>query len=155
MHPSYPLMPFAPSALNLSQHQGLFQWVGCLHQMSKILEHQLQHQSFQQVYRVDFPWYWLAWSPCCPRNPQESSPAPQFKGINSFALCLLYNQQLQPYLTTGKTIALTIWTFVSRIMSLLFSTLSRFVIAFLPGSNHLLISWRQSPSEVILEPKKR
>ena len=55
---------------------------------------------------------------------------------------------------TGKTIALTIWTFVSKIMSLLFNTLSRFVKAFLPRSNRLLISWLQSPSAVILEPKK-
>ena len=54
----------------------------------------------------------------------------------------------------GRTIALTIWTFVSRILSLLFNTLSRFVIAFLPRSNQLLISWLQSPSTVILEPKK-
>ena len=60
-----------------------------------------------------------------------------------------------PYVTTGKTIALTIWTSVSRVMSLLFNTLSRFVTAFLLRSNHLLISWLQSPSTVILEPKKR
>ena len=59
------------------------------------------------------------------------------------------------YMTTGKTIALTIWTFVGKVMSLLFNTLSRFAIAFLPRSNHLLISWLQSPSAVILEPKKR
>ena len=57
----------------------------------------------------------------------------------------------QPYGTTEKTIALTIWTFVSKVMSLLFNTLSRFVIAFLPRSNHFLISWLQSPSSVILE----
>ena len=58
------------------------------------------------------------------------------------------------YMTSGKTIVLTIWTFVSRVMSLLLSTLSRFVIAFLPRSKCLLISWLQSPSAVILEPKK-
>ena len=61
----------------------------------------------------------------------------------------------QPYVTTGKTIALIIQTFVGRVMSLLFNTLSRFVMAFLPRSSHLLISWLQSPSTVILEPKKR
>ena len=59
-----------------------------------------------------------------------------------------------PYMTTGKTIALTIQTFVSKVMSLLFNMLSRFVIIFLPTSKHLLISWLQSPSTVILEPKK-
>ena len=64
-------------------------------------------------------------------------------------------QLSQLYVTTGKTIALTIWTFVGKVMFLLFNTLSRFVIAFLPRSNCLLISWLQSPSTVILEPKKR
>ena len=59
-----------------------------------------------------------------------------------------------PHLTTGKTIALTIWTIVGKEMSLLFKILSRFVIAFLPSSKHLLISWLQSLSSVILEPKK-
>ena len=58
------------------------------------------------------------------------------------------------YMTTGKAIALTRWTFVSKVMSLLFSMLSRFVTAFLPRSKCLLISWLQSPSAVILEPKK-
>ena len=57
-----------------------------------------------------------------------------------------------PYVTTGKTIALTRWTFVGKVMSLLFNTLSRLVITFLPRSKRLLISWLQSPSAVILEP---
>ena len=61
-------------------------------------------------------------------------------------------QHSHPYMTTGKTIALTIWTFVDKVMSLLFNMLSRFVIDFLPRSKHLLISWLQSPSAVILEP---
>ena len=60
----------------------------------------------------------------------------------------------QPYTTTGKTISLTTWTFVSKVMSLLFNMLSRLVIAFLPRRKCLLISWLQSPSAVILEPKK-
>ena len=58
-----------------------------------------------------------------------------------------------PYMTTGKTIALTRWTFVGKVMPLLFRMLSRLVIAFLPRSKHLLISWLQSPSEVILQPQ--
>ena len=57
-------------------------------------------------------------------------------------------------MTTGKTIALSRWTFVDKVMSLLFNTLSRLVIAFLPRSKYLLISWLQSPSAMILEPKK-
>ena len=64
-------------------------------------------------------------------------------------------QLSHPYMTIVKTIALTIWTFVGKVMSLLFNMLSRFVIAFLPRSKHLLISWLQSPSAVILETKKR
>ena len=63
-------------------------------------------------------------------------------------------QLSHPYMATGKTIALTKWTFVVKVMFLLFNMLSRFVIAFLPRSKHLLISWLQSPSTVILEPKK-
>ena len=59
-----------------------------------------------------------------------------------------------PYMTTGKTIALTIWIFINKIMSLVFNMLSRCVIAFLPRRKHLLISWLQSPTTVILEPKK-
>ena len=63
-------------------------------------------------------------------------------------------QLSHPYVTTGKTIALTRWTLVSKVMSLLLNMLSRLVITFLPRSKHLLISWLQSPSAVILEPRK-
>ena len=63
-------------------------------------------------------------------------------------------QLSQPYMTTGKTIALTGWTFVGKVMSLLLNMLSRLVITFLPRSKRLLISWLQSPSAVILEPPK-
>ena len=87
-----------------------------------------------------------------PRDSQESSPTPQFKSINSSAPSFLYSPTLTS--THGKTIALTRWTFVSKVMSLLFNMLSRLVIAFLPRSKLLLISWLQSPSAVILEPPK-
>ena len=63
-------------------------------------------------------------------------------------------QLSHPYMTIGKTIALTRWTFVDKVMSLIFNMLSRLVITFLPRSKHLLISWLQSPSAVILEPPK-
>ena len=63
-------------------------------------------------------------------------------------------QLSHPYMTTEKTIAVTRWTFASKVMSLLFNMLSRLVIAYLPRSKHLLISWLQSPSAVILEPRK-
>ena len=64
-------------------------------------------------------------------------------------------QLSHPYMTTGKTIALTRWTFVSKVMSLFFNMLSRLVIAFLPRNKHLLISWLKSPSTVILEPPQK
>ena len=83
----------------------------------------------------------------------KSSPTPQFKSINSLVLSFMV-QLSHPYMTTGKILALTVWTFVSKLMSLLFNMLSRFVIDFLPRSKHLLISWLQSPSAVVLEPRK-
>ena len=87
--PSHLLSPPSP-AFNLSQHQGLFQWVSSSHQVAKVLELQLQHQSFQWTFRTDFLYDWLVWSPWNPRDSQESSPTPQFKNINSLALTLLY-----------------------------------------------------------------
>ena len=119
----------------------------------KLLELQLQHQSFQLIFRTDFLYDWLVWSPFNRRDFQDFSPTPQFKSINSSALNFLYSQLSHPYMTSGKTIALTKWTFVGKV-SLLFNMLSRLVIAFLPRNKHLLISWLQSPSAVILEPPK-
>ena len=94
------------------------------------------------------------WISCCPRDSQVSSPAPQYETISSSMLSLLYGPTLTLYVTTGNTIALTIQTSVGKIMSLLFNMLSRFVIAFLPRSKCLLISWLQSTSMVTLEPKE-
>ena len=93
-------------------------------------------------------------SPCCPSDSQESSPIPQFKTINSSALSFLYSPTLTSIHDHWKTIALTRWTFVGKVMSLLFNMLSKLVITFLLRSKHLLISWLQSPSAVILEPTK-
>ena len=65
---SHPLSPPSSPALNLSQHQGLFQWLGSSHQVAKLLEFQLQHQSFQWMLSTDFLYGWLVWSPCSPRS---------------------------------------------------------------------------------------
>ena len=89
------------------------------------------------------------------QDSQESSPTPQFKSINSSVLSFLYSPTLTSIHDYRKTIALTRWTFVGKVMSLLFNVLSRLVIAFLPRSKYLLISWLQSPYAVILEPKKK
>ena len=89
-HPTISSSPASPIAFNPSQHQGLVQWVSSSHQVAKVLELQLQHQSFQWICRVDFLWDWLVWSLCCPGDSQESSLALQFEGINSSVLSLLY-----------------------------------------------------------------
>ena len=94
-------------------------------------------------------------SPCYPRDSQESSQHHSLKTSVLRRSAFLKVQLSQPYVTTGKTTALTRRTFVGRVMSLLFNTLSRSVIAFLPRSKHLLISWLQSPPAVISEPNKR
>ena len=86
------------------------------------------------------------------RDSQESSPTSQFKSIHSSGSAFSIVQLSHPYMSTGKTIALTRQTFVSQVMSLLFNILSRLAIVFLPRSKHLLIPWLQSPSVVILEP---
>ena len=83
----------------------------------------------------------------------ESFPTRQFKSINFGALSFLYSPTLTSTHDYWKNHTLTRWTFVSKVMSLLFNILSRLVITFLPRSKHLLISWMQSPSAVILEPK--
>ena len=83
-----------------------------------------------------------------------SSPTPWFKSINSSAFSFLYGPTLTFIHDYGKIIALSRWTFVGKVMSLLFNMLSKLGIAFLPRSKHLLISWLHSPSAVILEPPK-
>ena len=83
---------------------------------------------------------------------QESSPTPQLKASILQLSAFFIVQLSHPYVTTGKTIALTRWTFVGTVMSLLFNMLSRLVITFLPRSKCLLILWLQSPSAVIWEP---
>ena len=139
IQPSHPLSSPSPPALNLSQHQDMFQWVG-----------------------IRWPKYWsLSFS---------TSPSNEFSGLISFRIdwfdllegqgtlksllqhhsskaSILWHsaffmvQLSHPYMTTGETIALTIWTFVIKVTSLLFNMLSRFNITFLPRSKHLLISW--------------
>ena len=88
--------PTSSPALNLSQHQGLFQGVRSSHQVAKVLELQLQPQSFQWIFRTDFLWDGLVGSPCSLRDSQESSPTPQFKSIDSSALSFLYSPTLIP-----------------------------------------------------------
>ena len=154
-HPtSHPLSSPFPPAFNLSQHQGLFQWVCSSHQVANILELQLQYQSFQWIFRIisfRMDWFDLLTVQGTLKSLLQchSLKASSLQHSAFFMVQFSY-----PYMTTGKTIALTRRTFVSKVMSLLFNMQSRLVIAFLPRSKYLLISWHQSPSAVILEPPK-
>ena len=155
IQPSHPLSSHSPPAFNLSQHQSLFKWVSASQQVAKVLESQLQHQSFQWIFRTDF-----FRIDCLDLLAIEGTLKSLLQHHSSKASILpcsaFFTVQLShPYMTTGKTIALTRWTFVSNLMSLLFNKLSSLVIVFPPRSKHLLISWLQSPFAVILEPKKR
>ena len=123
------------------------------HHVAKVLEFQLQHQSFQRTPRTDLLQNGLVGSPCSPRDSQESSLTPQFKSINFSALSFLHSPTLTSIHDHWKNIPLTRRTFVGKVMSLLFNMLSRLVITFLLRSKRLLISWLQS-SAVILEPPK-
>ena len=138
VQPSHPLLSPFPPTFSLSQHQGLFQWVSSLHQVTRVLEFQFQHQSFQWIFRDDFLWDRLVGSPCSPRDSQESSPTPQFKSINSLAFSLRHGPALTSIHDYQKNHSCELlsakWC--------LFNTLSRFVIAFLPKSKRLLISWQ-------------
>ena len=152
--PSHPQSSPSPPAFNLSQHQGLFKWVSFFPN------------------EIRRPKYW--------NFRFRVSPSNEYSGLFSFRLDLLavqgtlksllqhHNskapiiwhsaffivQHSHPYMTIGKTIALTRWTFAGKVMSLLFIMLSSLVIAFLPRTKRLFISWLQSPSAMILEPPK-
>ena len=118
-HPmaSHPLSSPSLPAFNFPQHQGLFQSVSSLHQVVKVLEFQLQHQSSQWIFRSDFILNGVSWSPCSPRDSQESSPTLQFKSINSLVLSFLYSPTTTYIHDYWKTIALTRRTFVCKVMS--------------------------------------
>ena len=94
---SHPLSSPFP-AFNLSQHQGLFQWVSSSPQVAKLLELQLQHQSFQWTFRADFLWNGLGGSHWGRRDSQESSPTPQFKSINFWCSAFFTVQLSHPYI---------------------------------------------------------
>ena len=150
IQPSHPLLTPSPPAFNLSQHQGLFQWVSSSHQVAKVLGVQLQHQSFQRNPRADLLHNGLVGSPWVQGTLKSLLQHHSSKASILRCSAFFIVQLSHPYLPTGKTIALTRWTFVGKVMSLLFNML----FTFLPRSKRLLISWLQSPSAVILEPPK-
>ena len=162
IQPSHPLLSPSPPTFNLSQQQGLFQWISSSHQVAKVSEFQLQHQSFQWISKIiSFRMDWL--DALAVQGTLKSlfqyhisTTSLQYHSKASVLWCSAFFivQLSYPCMTTGKTIALTRWTFVGKVMSLLFTMLFRLVITFLPRSNCLLISWLQLPPAVILEPPK-
>ena len=155
VQPSHPLSSPSPPAFKLSQQQGLFNWVSSLHQVAKVLGvfSFIISPSNEYSGQISFSMDWLhllAVQGTLKSLLQYHSSKASILCHSAFFIVQLSN----PYVTTGKTIALTRWIFVGKVMSLFFNMLSRLVITFLPRSKHLLISWLQSPSAVILEPRK-
>ena len=140
IQPSHPLSSPSLPAFNLSQHQGLLQWVSSLHQVAKVLELQLQHQFFHEYSgMISFRIHWfdfLAVQGTLKNLLQHNNLKASVLQHSDFFVV----QCSHPYMTTGKIIALTIWTFVCKVRSLLLNTLSRYIIAVLPRSKCLLIS---------------
>ena len=143
--PSHPLSSPFPPAFNLSQHQGLFQWVSSLHQVAKVLElHFSISPSSEYSGLISFRIDWfdlLAVQGTFKSLLQHHSSKASILQHSAFFMV----QHSHPNMTTGKTIALTTWTFVDKVTSLLYNMLSRFVIAFLPRSKCPPISWIQNP----------
>ena len=151
---SHPLSSPSPPAFSLSKHQGLFQRVSSSHQVAKVLEFQLQPQSFQWIFRADFLEDWLVNLLAVQGTLKSLLQYHSSKASILWRSAFFIVQLSHPYMTTGKTIALTRQTFVGKVTSLLFNMLSMLVITYLPRSKCLLISWLHSPSAVILEPQK-
>ena len=121
IQPSDPLLSPSPPAFNLSQHQGLFQWVSSSHQVAKVLKFQLQHQSFQWIlisFRID-------WFDLLEVQGILKSLLQHRRSKTSILWCSAFfmDKLSHPYMTTGKTIALTILSFVGEVLSLLFNPL--------------------------------
>ena len=137
MQPSHPVLSPSPPTFNLSQHQGLFQWVCSSHQVAKALEFQFNiSSSNEHSGLISFRMDWLDLF-----EVQETlkSLLQHHSSKASILLCSAFFivQLSHPYVTIGKTIALTRWTFVGKVMPLLFNMLSRLVVAFLQRSKHL------------------
>ena len=134
--PSHPLSFPSPPAFDLSQHQGLFQWVSSLHQVAK----EVSASASVLIMNIQdwFPWEWTGWISLQSKGLFKSL----LQNHSSKASILRYSAFLivqisHPYMTTGKNRALTRWTFAGKVMSLIFNTLSRLVIAFLPRKKRI------------------
>jgi len=148
---SHPLWSPFPPAFNLSQDQCLFKWVSSLHQVTKVLDFQLNiSPSNEYSGLISFRMDWLDLL-AIQGNLKSLLQHHSLKASILQWSAYFIVQLSHPYMTTGKTIALTRWTFVGKVISLLFNVLPRLLITFIPRSKHLLSLWLQSPSAVILE----
>ena len=149
IQPSHSLSSPSPPALSLSQHQGLLQWVSSLHQVAKYWSFSFSISPSNEYsglisFRMD--WFDLLDVQGTLKSlRQHHSSKASILQCSAFFMVQLSH----PYITTGKTIALTRWTIVGKVMSLLFNRLFRLIITFLSRSKCLLISWLHSPSSVI------
>ena len=154
IQPSHHLSAPSPPGPHPSQHQSLFQWVTLHMRWPKYWSSNFSiSPSKEHLELISFRMDWLdllAVQGTLKSLFQHHSSKASILRCSAFFTVQLSH----PYMTTGKTTALTRWTFVGKAMSPLFNMLSRLVITFLPRSKRLLISWLQSPSAVILEPKK-
>ena len=155
IQPSHPLSSPSPPAPNPSQHQDLFQWVTSYMRWLRYWSFSFSISPSKEhpgliSFRMDWLDLLVVQGTLKSLLHHHSSKASILRHSAFFTVQLSHS-----YMTTGKTIALTRQTFVGKVMSLLLNMLSRLVITFLPRSKHLLISWLQSPSAVILEAKKK
>ena len=151
---SHPLSSPSPPALNLSQHQGFFKWVSSLHQVAKYWSFSFNIRPYNEhPGLISFRTDWLD-LPAVQGTLKSLIQHHSSKALILWHSAFFIVQFSHPYMTARKTIVLNRWTFVDKVVFLLFNILSRLVITFLPRNKHLLISWVQSPSAVILEAKK-
>ena len=149
IQPSYPRLSPSPPVPDPSQHQGLFQWVNSSHEVAKVLD---ALASFLPKKSQGWsPSEWTGWISLQSKGLSRVFSNTTVQKHQFFGVQPSSQSNSHPYMTTGKTIALTRRTLVSKVTSLLLIILSRFVITFLPRSKRLWISWLQSSSAVILE----
>ena len=154
IQPFHPLSFPSPPALNLSQHQGLFKRVSSPHRVARYWSFSFNvSPSNEHPGLISFRMDWL--DLLVVQGTRKSLLHHHSSKASILRCSAFFIVQLShSYVTSGKTIALTRWTFVDKVMSMLFNMPSRFVITFLQRSKCLLISWLQSPYAVILEPRK-
>ena len=153
MQPFHPMSSPTPPAFNISKHQGLFKWIISSHQVATYWSFSFSiSTSNEHLGLISFKMDW--WDLLAVQATLKSLLQHYCSKASILHSSLFRVQLSDPYITTGETIALTIWTFVGKVMSLIFNMLSMLDIVFLPRRKHILISWLHSPPAVILETEK-